>query len=203
MQLIERARNILLTPNAEWQVIDREAADSGGLYAGYIAPLAAIGPIASFVGMAIIGIRLPYIDHSFRVPLDSAAVYAVVTYVLSLVSILVLALIIDALAPTFAGKRDRGQALKVAAYASTAIWVAGVFALVPVLGFLSLLGIYGLYLLYTGLPVLMKTPPEKSIGYTIVVVIAAITLWAVIGVAAGSFVSFPELPVAPFAPAVR
>lgn len=203
MQLIERARNILLTPNAEWWVIDREAADSGGLYAGYIAPLAAIGPIASFVGMAMIGTRLPYIDHSFRVPLGSAAVYAVVTYVLSLVSILVLALIINALAPTFSGKRDRAQALKVAAYASTATWVAGVFALIPVLGFLGVLGIYGLYLLYTGLPVLMKTPPEKSIGYTIVVVIAAIALWAVIGVTAGSFVSFPELPVAPFAPTVR
>lgn len=206
MPLIARVRNILLTPNQEWQVIDREAVETGGLYASYIAPLAAIGPIASFVGMAMIGTRLPYIDHSFRVPAGSAVVYAVVTYALSLVSILVLALIIDALAPTFAAKRDRVQALKIAAYASTAAWIAGVFALVPFLSFLGLLGIYSLYLLYTGLPVLMKAPKEKAFGYTIVVVIAAIALWAVIGVAASSFISFPELPVVPgipVAPGVR
>lgn len=206
MPLIARVRNILLTPNQEWQVIDREAAETGDLYAGYIAPLAAIGPIASFVGMAMIGVRLPLVDHSFRVPLGSAAVYAVAAYALSLISIFVLALVIDALAPTFAGKRDRAQALKVAAYASTASWIAGVFALVPFLSFLGLLGIYSLYLLYTGLPVLMKTPEEKAPGYTIVVVIAAVVLWAVISFAAGAFVSFPELsivPGVPVAPGVR
>lgn len=196
MQLIERAKNILLTPSVEWQVIDREAAKTGDLYADYIAPLAAIGPVASFIGMAMIGTRLPFADHSFRVSVGSAAAYAAAAYVLSLVAIFVLALVIDALAPTFAGKRDRAQALKVAAYASTATWVAGVFALVPFLSFLGLLGIYSLYLLYTGLPVLMKTPKQKAPGYTIVVVIAAVVLWTVISLAAGAFVSFPELPIA-------
>jgi hypothetical protein len=99
----------------------------------------------------------------------------------------VLALIIDALAPNFGGTQNQVQALKVAAYSSTASWVAGIFGLVPILSWLGILGLYTLYLLYLGLPVLMKAPEEKAMGYTVVVIIAAIVLFLVIGLVAGSF----------------
>jgi len=103
----------------------------------------------------------------------------------------VLALIIDALAPTFNGQRSQIQALKVAAYSSTAAWVAGIFALIPGLRILGILGLYSLYLLYLGLPVLMKSPREKAVGYTVVVILAAIVLFMVIGVIASRFMALP------------
>ncbi len=106
-------------------------------------------------------------------------------YVLTLVGVYVLALIIDALAPTFNGQKNQIQALKVAAYSSTASWVAGVFALVPGLRILTILGLYSLYLLYTGLPVLMKAPQDKAMGYTAVVIVAAIVLFMLVGIVAG------------------
>ena len=52
-------------------------------------------------------------------------------------------------------------------------------------------GLYSLYLLYLGLPVVMKSPKEKAMGYTAVVIIAAIVLFMVIGLAAGMVVSAP------------
>jgi hypothetical protein len=106
-------------------------------------------------------------------------------FVLSLVAVYVIGLIIDALAPTFGGTRNPIQALKVAAYSSTASWLAGVFALLPGLRVLQILGLYSLYLLYLGLPVLMKAPQDKAVGYTAVVVIAAIVVTMLVGMVAG------------------
>jgi hypothetical protein len=111
--------------------------------------------------------------------------------VLTLVAVYVLSIIIDKLAPTFSGTPSQIQALKVATYSYTASWVAGIFLLVPALSFLSILGVYSLYLLYLGLPVLMKSPADKALNYTVVVIIAAIVLFMAIGLVAGMFVAGP------------
>jgi hypothetical protein len=107
---------------------------------------------------------------------------AVIQYVTSLIGIYVLALIIDGLAPSFGGQKDQVRALKVAAYSATASWVVAIVGLIPALGILRVLGLYSLYLLYTGLPVLMKAPADRAQGYTIVVIIAAIVVFLLIGV---------------------
>jgi len=190
MNLVERVKRILLSPRPEWEVIDAESTTPAQLYTGYIAPLAAIGPIAQLIGYSVFGISVPFMG-TYRVPLGSAITSAIVTYVLALVGTYVLALIIDALAPSFNGQRSQIQALKVAAYSSTASWVAGIFALIPGLRFLAILGIYSLYLLFLGLPVLMKSPKEKAMGYTIVVILAAIVLFMLIGVVSSRFLRVP------------
>ena len=192
MALVDRVKNILLTPKTEWEVIDAEPTTVADLYKGYIIPLAAIGPVAQAVGSSVFGYTVPFVG-SYRTPIGSAITGAVVTYVLTLVGVYVLALIIDALAPNFNGTRNQIQALKVAAYSYTASWVAGIFALIPGLRFLMILGLYSLYLMYLGLPVLMKSPKEKAMGYTVVVILAAIVLFMVIGLAAGMFVSGPGM----------
>ena len=192
MNLFERVKRILLSPRTEWEVIDAEATTPAQLYTGYIAPLAAIGPIAQLIGYSVFGISVPFVG-TYRVPIGSAITSAIVTYVMALAMPFLLALIIDALAPTFNGQRSQIQALKVAAYSSTASWVAGIFALIPGLRFLAILGIYSLYLLYLGLPVLMKSPREKAIGYTAVVILAAIVLFMLVGVVSSMFLRVPGI----------
>jgi hypothetical protein len=188
MALPERVKRILLTPKEEWQVIDSEPATLASLYTGYIIPLAAIGPVAQAIGYSAFGVSVPFMG-TYRTPIGSAITGAVVTFALTLVGVYVLALVIDALAPTFNGTRNQIQALKVAAYSSTASWLAGIFALVPGLRVLGILGLYSLYLLYLGLPVLMKSPAEKALGYTVVVILAAIVLFMLVGLVAGRFVA--------------
>jgi hypothetical protein len=194
MNLIERVKRILLSPKTEWEVIDAEPTTPGALYTGYIMPLAAIGPIAQLIGYTVFGITVPFMG-TYRVPIGSALTSAVVSYVLALIATYVLALIIDALAPTFNGQRNQIQALKVAAYSSTAGWVAGVFALIPGLRLLVVLGVYSLYLLYLGLPILMKSPREKTPAYTALVILAAVVLFMIIGVLAGQFMRVPTAGV--------
>lgn len=190
MDLVERAKRILLQPGQEWQVINTETTTTADLYKSYIAPLAAIGPVASIIGMSVVGVSVPFFG-TYRVPFGTAISHAVATYVMTLVGVYVLALIINALAPTFAAEKNDMQALKVATYASTAAWLAGVFTLIPMLSILGVLGLYSLYLLYLGLPILMKAPQEKALAYTAVVVVAAIVVFAVISVVAGAFVTYP------------
>ena len=190
MSLVDRVKRILMSPRTEWQVIDTEPTTAAQLYTGYIVPLAAIGPIAQLIGYSVFGISVPFMG-TYRVPIGSAITSALVSYVLSLAATYILALIIDALAPTFNGQRSQTQALKVAAYSSTATWVAGIFHLIPGLRLLTILGLYSLYLLYLGLPIVMKSPREKAVAYTAVVILAAIVLFMVIGMIAGRFMGVP------------
>ncbi|MBB4223478.1 Yip1 family protein [Variovorax sp. 375MFSha3.1] len=173
MNLVERVQAILLKPKATWPEIDAEPADAASLYRNYVMILALIPALASFIGLSLIGVGA--FGVSFRVPLASGLANMIVGYVLSLVMVFVLALIIDAMAPTFEGTRSQIGALKLSSYASTAAFVGGVFSLLPSLSVLgALAALYGVYLLYTGLPVLMKCPPDKAVAYTAVVVVCAI-----------------------------
>lgn len=190
MNLIDRVKRILLSPRTEWEVIDAEPTTPAQLFTGYVMPLAAITPIAQIIGYSVFGIAVPFAG-TYRVPIGSAITSALVTYVLAVAGTYVLGLIIDALAPTFNGQRSQIQGLKVAAYSSTASWVAGIFLLVPGLRLLTILGLYSLFLLYLGLPILMKSPRDKAVAYTAVVILAAIVLFMLTGFLAGRFMPMP------------
>lgn len=170
MALVARVKNILTAPATEWPVIAAEAADAANLYKSYIMPLAAIGPAALLLR-----------SLAFGMGIGGGLWVAIPTFVNSLVTVYVLAFIISKLAPSFRGRDDMGQALKLSAYASTALWISRVTFIVPVLGILSLLGaLYSLYLLYTGAGVLMGVRQERTLGYMGVVVIVAILAYAVL-----------------------
>jgi hypothetical protein len=183
-QLVNRVRAILLRPKEEWLVIDREQTTIAILYRTYVIPLAAIGPLANAIGGALFGTNLPGVG-AVRVPVVNAIVGALVAFALALVGVYVVAQVIDNLAPRFSGTRNLTQAFKVATYSSTAQWVAGIFALIPALSPLSIVGLYSLYLLYLGLPVLMKVPQEKATNYTIAVVVVGLLVFIVIGAVTG------------------
>jgi hypothetical protein len=186
MNLIERVKNILLQPKETWVALDSEATDVASLYTQYAMILAAIPAVCGFIGLSLIGFSA--FGVSVRVPFLSGLVNMVLSYGLSLAGVFALGLVIDALAPTFGGRKSQIQALKVAVYASTAAMLGGVFSLLPSLAMLGVLAaLYSIYLLYTGLPVVMKSAPEKSVAYTAVVVIVAIVLGAILGLVSSLF----------------
>jgi len=188
--LIGRAQNILLTPKTEWPVIAAEPETTAGLYTKYILILSALGPIAMFLKSTLIGISVPFVG-AFKVGIGVGLGQLALTYCLGLVGVFVIALIINALAPTFAAQKDSVQSLKAAAYASTAAWVAGIAQILPwgigvLIGIAG--GIYSIYLLYLGLQFTMKAPAEKAAGYTAVTIIAAIILYWVISIVVGGII---------------
>lgn len=187
--LVARAKNILLTPRTEWPVISGEAKTAADVYMGYVAPLVAISAIAGALGMMLIGRSIPFIG-TIRIGVGAAILQIVLQVVLTFVGLFVMSLIINALAPTFGGQKDSTRALKVAAYSFTPAWVAGILTIVPALGIIAgLLGLYGFYLLYLGLPVMMRSPQEKAMGYTIVTVLCAIVVGIVVSLVIGALMT--------------
>jgi len=179
--LVDRAQRIISSPQTEWPVIAMEPATPAALYSGYIVPLALIAPICSIVSTVAFAHRTILI----------AVVAALVSFIIELVGVFVIALIADALAPSFNGAKDQVQALKWIAYSYTPRWVAGFAALIPIVGPLIILlaGLYSLYLLYLGCAPVMRVPPEKAAGFTIVVVIASIVLFVLVGIVVGILIA--------------
>lgn len=187
--LIERAKNILLQPKAEWPKIEAEPATVRSIYSNYVVYVAAIPVLATLIGSLVFGYSVAGI--TFRPSLGAALTTAVLQYALQLGAIYVLALIVDWLAPRFGGENNRVNAFKLAAYSATASWVAGAFALVPMLAFLSILGLYSIYLLYTGAPVLMKIAQDRAFTYTAAVIAAGIVLSLIVGALGAAFMPSP------------
>jgi hypothetical protein len=161
MDVVGRAKAILLTPATEWPVVEPEPGDPAYLFTNYVAILAAIPAICGFIGMSIIGGHKSTTGFH-RVGILAGIGIAVVRYLLSFAIVYVMALIAHALAPTFGGQKKQPHALKLATYAITPVWLAGVFLLIPGLRVLGVLGLYGVYLFWLGALVLMKVPNERS-----------------------------------------
>ena len=164
---VARVRAIMLTPHTEWLAIEREAGALSALFIRYVAILAAIPALARFIGGSLIGGYTPIL---------SGLMYAVAGYVLTFVLVGGVALIANVLAPTFDSPKNFPGALRLTVYAYTPVWLAGIFLLVPGLSFLSILGLYGVYLLWVGLPVMMATPVRQALPYAASIAAAALVL---------------------------
>ena len=172
---IERIRSVVLRPKSVWVVIEAEPTSIGQLYVRYVAPLAAFAAVMSFLRMSIIGVDLP--SGTIRTPVASGLVSSVVTFLLGLLGLFLVGFVINMLAPTFAGRDNPRQALKTAAYALTPAWLGTALTFLPLGALLQLAaGIYGFYVLYLGLPVMMRTPRNRVGGYTAAIVVCTLLL---------------------------
>jgi hypothetical protein len=177
-----RAHAVVADPSAEWARIENEPGDAAYLLTGYVAPLALIPAIFGLIGACVVGVEGPG-ARILRAPIFDGVFGAVFGYVMSCATVLVLGLLINLLAPMFGGRRDFDSAFKLAVYSFTPVWLAGIFLLAPGLRFLGLLGFYGAYLLWRGLPRLMKSPEPRIPAFAAIVVASACVLIFVIAAA--------------------
>ncbi|MGP0092666.1 MAG: Yip1 family protein [Xanthobacteraceae bacterium] len=186
MTIVERIKAILLRPEAEWRTIAEEPGDPSDLFTFYVAILALIPALAWLIGGSVVGITTA--DGTIRTPLIPGLFSAIFAYVASFVAVGLMALAIDGLARAFGGRRDFANAVKLAAYSYTPLWLAGIFDVLPGLRFLSILGLYGLYLLWTGLPPLMQVTRKRG-WCVLVLAVCAVALTLLIGELQGAIFS--------------
>jgi len=185
MNIVARVQGILLKPKDEWVKIKDEPTTIQQLFTSYAVILAAIPIVAQFLGWALVGFRIPYLGGSW---MGRMILYLIFSYFFNLVIVYIFGLIINALAPNFSSTQNLPNAMKLAVYSMTPAWVAGIFYIIPRLGFLAVLGaLYGIYLLYLGFSTpLMGTPKEKVVGYMVISVVVMIVLWVIVGVILGA-----------------
>jgi hypothetical protein len=176
--MIERIKRLVLSPAAEWAAIDAEPMTAKGIFMTWVVPLAAIGPIAALIGSQLFGFS--FLGVTYRPSIVGSVEAALIGYASALVGIFVLALVIDALAPSFGATKNSVSAMKVAAFSATAAFVVGIVQILPALFFLGLLGAYSLYLLWIGLPLLMKPPADKAVAYFAVTLVVCVVVMIVV-----------------------
>jgi hypothetical protein len=184
MNLVDRIKNILLTPQTEWPKIAGEQSDVKSLYTSYIMVLAAIPAAVQILSVAVFA---QFFGTFAMGSMAFGSIAAILGYVLGLAMVYVVALVADALAESFDGEKNFLQAFKLVTYSMTASWVGAIFGIIPILGWLLsfLASLYGIFIFYNGVTTMMKVPEAKAIGYTVVVIIAAIVVGAVIGTITG------------------
>ncbi|WP_431283681.1 Yip1 family protein [Humitalea sp. 24SJ18S-53] len=190
MDIVARAKGLILSPQSEWQAIAAEpVGDPIDLIKSYAVPMAAIPAICGFIGSALIGAFL------FRGGMGMMGfgigrlfVVMVLGYVLGLVGIFVIAKIIEMLQPSFGATADPRGAMKLAVYTPTAVWLAGIFSLIPPLSFLGILGLYSIYILYVGVPIVGGVPQERAVPFILVLALIGIVINILLGIVIGALV---------------
>ncbi len=176
MNLVDRAKNMIIAPKKEWDVVVAEEPNIQQIIVSYVVPLALISALASFVGYGLVG--APF----WAASITWGIVQAIIIIFTAVLSVFIAAFVIDALAPSFGSQKNMGRAVQLIAYSMTPSWIGGIFNIYPPLGILGVLfGLYGLYLLYLGFTPLMQTPEDKKVGYIIVSIIVLLVVYIVVG----------------------
>jgi hypothetical protein len=182
--LVNRVKNILLSPQTEWPVAGAEQDTVKDLYLKYAVVVAAVSAIGWFIDNVILGTSA--FGMTVRTPFGLGIVMAVLLYAMALVTVFVVGIIADALAPSFGGERNQAQGVKLIVYSATAGWIGALLGIVPWIGWLLMIAamVYGIYLVYLGAPHTTKVPADRAAGYTAILVI----IWLVISLVVGGVI---------------
>ena len=196
MSLVARAKQMILSPVAGWRSIGEERSTVSTLLLRYVLPMALIPAAASFIGYGFVGVD----GLLFRVSgLYWGAVMAINSLITSVAVYLLGTYIVDRMAPGFGAIREPGRSAQLVAYSSTPAWVAGIFYAVPSLQEGVVLGLYGVYLFYLGIPLLKRTPDDQLVAFTISSAIVIIILRFLIGLLLINIIySFSGNPFLPY-----
>ncbi len=168
--VIERVKQIILKPRDTWETISKEEITIPDLFKNYLLILAVVPALASFLG------------RWDSLGFGKSLVNSIIIFLISVTSVWIAGKIISLFAPNFDSLKDDAKGFQVAAYSYTPVLVAGIINLIPPLSHLILFfaGLYGLYVLSIGLPIVMETPRHKSFSYTVVIVVASILIYFIV-----------------------
>lgn len=183
---------LIFHPVDEWKSIKEERCTIGSCYCSHVLFLSAIPAIAGYIGTTQVGWSFGAGEvHKLTSP--SALQIAIITYLTMLVAVFSIGKAIHWMGQTYGSKQTLPQAIALAAYAATPLWLVGFFFLYPMLWVNMVVGLpalaYTVYLLYTGVPVMMGVSKERgflfasavlAVGLVMLVAVLAVTviLWS-------------------------
>lgn len=185
---LTRAAAIIVRPRATWGTIASEKTSLVAILFGYVVPLAAIGPVATFLALRVVGVPIAA-REIYRTSVGVAFANAAFAFGLVLGGIVLIATLITMLAPLFGATRDFVRAFRISAYAYTPLLLGGALVLIPKLGLWQLVALEilaavdALVLLVMGLIAIIGTSPRRAVVFAAVVVVAAFGFGYLIGVA--------------------
>ena len=146
---------LLIHPDQAWREIRKEQLSATAIFEKYVFLLAAIGPVSGGIGFTASG----------RMTAPHALGYAAAAYGLILLFFFGATYFCHLLAPAFGGKLSLDNSAKLVVYSFMPFFVFLAFFLFPPICFLSLCGVYGIFLFYRGVPLLSTIPLARQLLY--------------------------------------
>lgn len=152
-------------PKREWQSIRDEQCTIAKCFASHTLFLAAIPPICGFIGTTQIGWQIGT-GAPVKLTIGSALPITILYYLAILIAIGSIGAMIKWMGKTYDADRPLSRAIVLASYTATPLFLIGIFQLYPILWLNMVLGLpalaYTVYLLYSGLPIMMEVSTEKG-----------------------------------------
>jgi len=175
----------LISPNKQWHKVAAASLNQQRTAAIYVALFAVLPCVAWYHGTTEIGWRVGS-GELVRLTPDSALKLIVAFYAAIMLALAGIGAAIHWMAGTYGSIASFTRGYVIAAYGATPLFIAGIFGFHPLLWLDLGLGIvavgWAVYLLYTGLPIVMNVPAERGFLYaSAVVAVCLVFLMAMMG----------------------
>ena len=166
---IQHIIGLFTDPAREWESIREQYKTSERAGIGHVFVLAAIPAISGYIGTTQVGWRIG-VGDPIKITGDSAVSIAVIYYLALLVGVYTIGWMIHLLGRAYEIEKPLPLSIALAAYTATPLFLIGVMQVYPVLWLNMLIGLpalaYTVYLLYSGLPIMMEIPAERGFLYS-------------------------------------
>lgn len=153
-------------PATEWRTIAEHRHSMVGVLAGHVMVLALIPALAWFYGVTNVGWTLPAGETVYRMTTESTVIIIGLFYWAMVVGTGALGYGVYWMSRTYGAEPTLGDAMALAAYTNTPLFIAGLTGLLPALWIDLVIGTaaacYSVYLLYLGIPSMMGVPRERG-----------------------------------------
>ncbi|WP_417518596.1 Yip1 family protein [Marinobacter sp.] len=171
---------LLTHPDQQWEAIRKESESVTRLYTGHVLLLALIPALAGFFGTTQVGWQIGD-GQITRLSVSSALSLSILFYAAMLAGIFILGKFIDFFAATYDAVDQEPRGVAMAAYTATPMFLIGVIAAYPNIWVNMLAGLvaiaYAVYLLYEGLPILMKIPEDRGFMFATAVLTVGLVMF--------------------------
>ena len=191
--ILNHVIGMFIHSKAEWEEIRDQSCSVGKCMMGHVLLLAAIPPVSGYIGTTQVGWRIGA-REAVKLTHKSGLLIAADYYFAMVVGVLSMGYMIQWMARTYNSEATLGDSVALAAYTATPLFLVGIMQINPILWLNFLLGLpalaYTVYLLYTGVPVLMRIDPERGFLFSSAVLavglVALVSLLAITALLWGS-----------------
>ena len=174
-----RLIGVFTHPKKEWEVVRDAKCTLLECYIKHVLLLAAIPPVCAYIGATQVGWSIG--SNTFRLTEASTLPMAIGFYLFSLLAVYIMGRSIEWMANTFDTKVSLDKSVLIATQVVTPLFLSGFIALFPIPWLIMLVGMvamgYTVYLMYTGIPIVLEIEPEK--GFILASAVLTVGLWSV------------------------
>ncbi len=178
--LLSHIVGLFKDPESEWKKIRKENCSVGKCYCSHVLLLAVIPPVSFFIGLSQIGWTVGSSPIVEKLTVLIALTYSVLMFVSILVGIFSMGAMVYWMSKTYGEQQALPRCIGLAAYSLTPILLIGIMGIYPILWLNMLAALpalaYSIYLLYTGVPVMMGISKDRGFLFSSAVLAAGLVM---------------------------